>query len=262
MDERSIARILEMLEAGSLSKEAAAKQLLAGGLSKDLGYAKLDMSRQERCGFPEFIFGEGKTPSQVCGIMDALKASGRPVLTTRVSQECAKSIGTRFPEAEIDPLARTAAIRQGIEKAEGGYVLVATAGTSDLPVALEAKTTAELCGCEVKLLSDAGVAGIHRLLSEREQLEKAAVVIAVAGMEGALPSVVAGLVSCPVIAVPTAVGYGASFGGVAALLAMLNSCGSGVTVVNIGNGFGAGCAAARILRAKAVGTCKNGSSSP
>ncbi len=248
MDERSILQILEMLEAGSLDKAAAARQLLAGGVSTDLGYAKLDMSRHARCGFPEFIFGEGKTPSQVCGIMEALKASGRPVLATRISMDCAKAVGTRFPEAEIDPLAHTAAIRQGVDSLGGGYVLVATAGTSDLPVALEAKTTAELCGCETKLLADAGVAGIHRLLSEKGQLEKAAAIIAVAGMEGALPSVIAGLVSCPVIAVPTAVGYGASFGGVAALLAMLNSCGSGVTVVNIGNGFGAGCAAARILR--------------
>ena len=248
MDEQEMLKILEMVASGTMDKAAAADKLLAGGVSHNLGYARLDMSRQARCGFPEFIFGEGKTPEQVCGIMEALKAGGRPVLATRISPECAKAVRAKFPEAEIDPLGRTATIRQGIEKLDGGYVLVATAGTSDLPVALEAKVTAELCGCETKLLADAGVAGIHRLLSEKGQLEKAAAIIAVAGMEGALPSVIAGLVPCPVIAVPTSVGYGASFGGVAALLAMLNSCGSGVTVVNIGNGFGAGCAAARILR--------------
>lgn len=248
LDETTLNSILAAVANGSSSPEAAARQLLAGGVSTNLGYAKLDMSRHARCGFPEFIFGEGKTPEQVCGIMEALKAGGRPVLATRLSPECVATVKAKFPEAEIDPMARTAAIRQGLEKIGGGYVLIATAGTSDLPVALEAKVTAELCGCETKLLADAGVAGIHRLLSEKGQLEKAAAIIAVAGMEGALPSVVAGLVSCPVIAVPTSVGYGASFGGVTALLAMLNSCGSGVTVVNIGNGFGAGCAAARIMR--------------
>jgi NCAIR mutase (PurE)-related protein len=250
LDGKSLTELLEAVSKGASSPEEAFKAIASGGLTRDLGYAKLDMSRGERCGFPEFVFGEGKTPEQVCGIMKALKASGRPVLTTRITPSIAEAVAAQLPEAEIDLLARTASIKQGVEALGGGYVLVATAGTSDLPVALEAKRTAELCGCETRLLSDAGVAGIHRLLAEKGQLEGAAAIIAVAGMEGALPSVIAGLASCPVIAVPTPVGYGASFGGLAALLAMLNSCASGVTVVNIGNGFGAGCAAARILRAK------------
>ncbi len=248
MDETSLREMLAKVADGRLDGDAAARQILAGGSTSELGYARLDMSRSSRCGFPEFIFGEGKTPEQICGIMAELKASGRPVLATRVSKEAASLIRSRFPEAEMDDLSRTAAIRQGIEPLGPGYVLIATAGTSDLPVALEAKATAELCGCETRLLADAGVAGLHRLLSEKRVLEEASVVIAAAGMEGALPSVLAGLVPCPVVALPTGVGYGASFGGLAALLAMLNSCASGVTVVNIGNGFGAGCAAARIMR--------------
>jgi len=248
MDEKTLKEMLEKVASGRLDAGSAARQIVAGGASSDLGYARLDMSRSARCGFPEFIFGEGKTPAQICGIMEELKASGRPVLATRVSAEAATMISSRFPEAELDELAKTAAIRQGVEPLGPGYVLIATAGTSDLPSALEAKVTAELCGCETKLLADAGVAGLHRLLAERKLLEEASVVIAAAGMEGALPSVLAGLVSCPVVALPTGVGYGASFGGLAALLAMLNSCASGVAVVNIGNGFGAACAAARIMR--------------
>ena len=250
-DSETLKSLLSAVANGATTPEQAAGQIAAGGVSNDLGYARLDMSRKERCGFPEFIFGEGKTPEQICGIMKVLKESGRPVLATRITPTAIEAIKAQFPEAEIDSLARTASIRQGVDPIGGGFVLVATAGTSDLPVALEAKTTAELCGCETRLLADAGVAGIHRLLSEKGQMEKASIIIAVAGMEGALPSVIAGLVACPVIAVPTAVGYGASFGGVAALLSMLNSCASGVTVVNIGNGFGAGCAAARIMRSSA-----------
>jgi NCAIR mutase (PurE)-related protein len=156
--------------------------------------------------------------------MKALKETGRPVLATRLKPEAVALLKEKLPEAEIDELARTAVIRQGIEPLDAGSLLIVCAGTCDLPVAYEAKTTAEVCGCATELLPDVGVAGLHRLLSNKERLEKASVIIAVAGMEGALPSVVAGLVSCPVIAVPTPVGYGASFEGLAALLAMLNSC--------------------------------------
>lgn len=251
MDIESLRLLLERVKAGDSSPEEAVRQISAGGLSHDMGYARLDLSRKARCGFPEFIFGEGKTTEQICGIIGELAKGGHPVLATRVSPEAAAKALALFPEAVHDPLARTLSIRQGIVSKAGGKVLVVTAGTSDLPVALEAKTTAELCGCDTELLSDAGVAGIHRLLMERDALEKASVIIAVAGMEGALPSVVAGLVPCPVIAVPTSVGYGASFKGIAALLAMLNSCASGVLVTNIDNGFGAGCAAARMLEARA-----------
>ncbi len=247
MDSDSLKLLLERVKAGDSSPEEALRQISAGGLSHDMGYARLDLSRKARCGFPEFIFGEGKTPEQICGIMGELAKTAHPVLATRVSPEAATKALALFPDAVHDSLAKTLSIKRGVVRKAGGKVLVVTAGTSDLPVALEAKTTAELCGCDTELLADAGVAGMHRLLGERGALAKAAVIIAVAGMEGALPSVVAGLVPCPVIAVPTSVGYGASFKGIAALLAMLNSCASGVLVTNIDNGFGAGCAAARIL---------------
>ncbi len=209
-------------------------------------YAELDLDRLNRCGFPEFIYGAGKTAEQIAGIMRKLAGEGHPALATRVPPEYAERIRAELPEAEYDPAARTLCIRCGICTRKGN-VAVICAGTSDLPVAREAVVTLEICGYACSLLPDCGVAGIKRLLSKAEQLRRADVVIAVAGMEGALPSVVAGLVPSPVIAVPTSVGYGASFQGMAALLAMLNSCASGVTVVNIDNGFGAACAAVRML---------------
>jgi len=248
-DDKLLRPLLEALAKGEVSPEQAEREILKSGLTFKLGdFARLDMSRGERCGFPEFIYGEGKTSEQICKIMAVLKDSGRPVLATRLSPESIAAVGKQFPDAEIDALAKTAALRQGMKKIGKGFVLTVTAGTCDLPYAREAEITASLCGCETRMLADAGVAGLHRLLAEKDQLEAASVIIAVAGMEGALPSVIAGLVRCPVIAVPTPVGYGASFSGIAALLAMLNSCANGVTVVNIGNGFGAGCAAARIMR--------------
>ena len=235
-------------EAPRLLARAKKREVFSEGSFSDLGYARVDMSRSARCGFPEFIYGEGKTPEQIKGIMEELKKSGSPVLATRLKPEALKLLKKAFPEAESDPLARTICIRQGIRRRGPGYVLIATAGTSDLPVAREALVTASLCGCDARLLADAGVAGIHRLLSAKKEIEGASAIIAVAGMEGALPSVIGGLASCPVVAVPTSVGYGASFGGLAALLAMLNSCASGVLVVNIDNGFGAACAVARMLK--------------
>lgn len=213
------------------------------GTTADLGYATLDLSRAERQGAGEVVYGEGKTAEQIAGIIDALVAAGQPrVLATRVGAEkaeCVAGLVSSGVGLEYHEDARVL-IAGGMPEADGnGPVVVACAGTSDLPVAEEAALTAEFLGNQVVRLTDVGVAGLHRLLAHRDELESAQVVIAAAGMEGALASVIGGLVKAPVIAVPTSVGYGASFGGLAALLAMLNSCASGVSVVNINNGFGA-----------------------
>ena len=208
----------------------------------DLGYAKADTARAERQGTGEVVYGEGKTAAQIAGIVEALVSAGQErVLITRLDAEKAVSVETLLSGTlAYHPDARLGVVG-GMPQPDGdGVVVVAAAGTSDIFVAEEAALTAEFLGNEVVRLYDVGVAGIHRLLAHQEELANAQVVIAVAGMEGALPSVVGGMVSCPVIAVPTSVGYGASFGGVTALLAMLNSCASGVSVVNIDNGFGAG----------------------
>lgn len=216
----------------------------ARGRVADIGYAKLDLSRAERQGAGEVVYGEGKTAAQIAGIIDALVAAGQPrVLATRVDADKASAV-TASVTCGVDVTYHETArilVAGGFPQPDGdGDVLVACAGTSDLPVAEEAALTAEFLGNRVKRLPDVGVAGLHRLLSHMDELNEAQVIVAVAGMEGALASVVGGLVSCPVIAVPTSVGYGASLGGVAALLSMLNSCASGVSVVNIDNGFGAG----------------------
>src|SRR6202000_1738975 len=199
-----------------------------------------------RKGFPEVIFGAGKTPDQVLKIAGKLLEHGQNVLATRLTPEHARILRKKFKNAVHHELARCVTIEKKPLSKRAGKIVVACAGTSDLPVAEEAAVTAEIMGNHVERVSDVGVAGVHRLLNRLETIQSANVIIVVAGMEGALPSVVAGLVSKPVIAVPTSVGYGASFGGLAALLGMLNSCGSGVTVVNIDNGFGAGYAAAQI----------------
>mgnify|MGYP002521762410 FL=1 len=216
----------------------------ACGEVADIGYAQLDLSRGARCGAGEVVYGEGKTAEQVAGIVDALVAAGQAhVLVTRLSAEkCARAreLLTCGVELEYHAEARLA-IAGGFPEPDGnGTVVVACAGTSDLPVAEEAALTAEFLGNRVERVRDVGVAGLHRLLAHANQLARAQVVVAVAGMEGALASVIGGLVSCPVIAVPTSVGYGANLGGLSALLSMLNSCASGVSVVNIDNGFGAG----------------------
>ena len=210
----------------------------------DIGYAELDLSRGARCGAGEVVYGEGKTAEQIAGIVDALVATGQAhVLVTRLSAEKfsrARELLTCGVELEYRADARLA-IAGGMPKTDGnGTIVVACAGTSDLPVAEEAALTAEFLGNRVERVWDVGVAGLHRLLAHTDQLARAQVVIAVAGMEGALASVIGGLVSCPVIAVPTSIGYGANLGGLSALLSMLNSCASGVSVVNIDNGFGAG----------------------
>ncbi len=212
----------------------------------DSGFVRLDLERRSRCGFPEFIYGAGKTPEQTVSIMKKMLAAGEPVLATRLPDDSIRLIRREIPQAEIDRAARAAVIRRNIRK-RSGTAAVVCAGTSDLPVAREAVLTLEVCGIRVDLIADVGVAGIQRLMAVKDEFDRHSVIIAVAGLEGALPSVVAGLTKRPVIAVPTSVGYGASLGGIAALLAMLNSCASGVTVVNIDNGFGAACAAARII---------------
>jgi NCAIR mutase (PurE)-related protein len=217
--------------------------------SQDLGCAQVDHHRELRQGMPEVIFGEGKTIEQIVRIMGAMAAKGGNVLVTRLSGEKAQEVLSAFPAASYHTDARCLILEQRpVEQRGKGRILVVSAGTSDIPVAAEALVTARFLGNQVEHLYDVGVAGIHRLLARRELLASASVIIVVAGMEGALPTVVGGLVDKPVIAVPTSIGYGASFGGIAALLGMLNSCAAGVTVVNIDNGFGAASAASLINR--------------
>ncbi|HEY2786868.1 MAG TPA: nickel pincer cofactor biosynthesis protein LarB [Fimbriiglobus sp.] len=217
--------------------------------SAELGFATLDLDRKQRCGFPEVIFAQGKTSAWIEAAVRRFAEAGQDCFATRVSDEQAAHLATHFPTATLDHIARTFWLPASIERpAATGKVLVVTAGTSDLPVAREALNTAEVMGAGVELIVDVGVAGLHRILSKEERLATADVIVVVAGMDGALPSVVGGLVSCPVIAVPTSVGYGASFGGIAALLTMLNSCSAGVVTVNIDAGFKAGYTAALIAR--------------
>lgn len=236
--------ILQAVEQGKLSAEAAALQLKAQPFA-DLGYAKVDHHRRLRQGAGEVVYGAGKTAEQILGICRDLFQEERPVLITRLSKEAADFVAKELP-LDYRPLPRLGIVGSLPQPDVENHIVVASGGTSDIPVAEEAALTAEFLGCRVERLFDVGVAGLHRLLSRLELLMGARAVVAVAGMEGALPSVIGGLVDCPVIAVPTSVGYGASFGGAAALLAMLNSCASGVSVVNIDNGFGAGYLAAMI----------------
>ena len=234
--------LLDQVAAGTVDPTTAKERLL-GELRaqpyEDLGFARVDHHRSVRQGFPEVILGLGKTPPQIAAIAAEIVARGSTLLVTRASEAAYEAVRAKVPNATFHADAGLITLRQQDVTPGHGTIIVAAAGTSDLPVAEEAARTAELMGNEVTRLYDVGVAGLHRLLGERERLAAARVIIVVAGMEGALPSVVAGLVSAPVIAVPTSIGYGASFGGIAALLGMLNSCASGVSVVNIDNGFGA-----------------------
>lgn len=238
-------KILEQYKNNEITLENALLELKKEPFT-DIGYAKVDLHRKIRQGAAEVIYGEGKTPEQICGICDAMLKNGqKTILITRLSESSAEIISENHP-LSYHPQARIGIIGS-LPAPDGiGKIVIATGGTSDIPVAEEAALTAEVLGNEVVRLYDVGVAGVHRLLAHLDLLMDAGVVIAVAGMEGALASVVGGLVDCPVIAVPTSVGYGASFGGVSALLSMLNSCASGVSVVNIDNGFGAGFCASRI----------------
>jgi len=249
MDVNRLRSILQSVRSGSVSIDEALTDL-QGLPYEDLGYAHLDHHRALRQGFPEVVFAQGKTPDQVVHIMQRLADRNPLVMASRAAEPIYQAVKAVMPQAQYHALARIITVgeeppRPGVEQ---GYVLVVSAGTADLPVAEEAAVTSELLGARVERLFDVGVAGIHRLLDHFPVLSEANVIIVVAGMEGALASVVGGLASCPVIAVPTSVGYGASFGGLAALLAMLNSCAAGVAVVNIDNGFGAGYLGAIIYR--------------
>ena len=247
MDQEKIHQLLTRVSQGSLSP-AQALDHLRDLPFENLGFAHIDHPRALRTGYPEVIFGQGKTSEQILHIAERIAERGSQVLATRLAADAAKSLVTHFDRAEYDALARTVLIPGEESPATKGQIAVVSAGTSDLPVAREAVITARAMGARVEEIYDVGVAGLHRLLAYRENLQQARAIVVVAGMEGALASVVGGLVDIPVVAVPPSVGYGASFQGVAALLAMLNSCASGVVVVNIDNGFGGGYAAALINR--------------
>jgi hypothetical protein len=250
VDEVELRQLLRDVSEGTTDIDAAMRALGDAPLSgyTDLGFARLDGHRGIRTGDPEVVYGAGKTPTQIVTLLDTLHAgtSSRPALATRLTDEALAAIRAAHPSALIDEPARCAAL--GAMPAPHGQVAIVSAGTSDESVAAEAAFVARCFGADVRRICDVGVAGLHRLLAERDALAQADCLIVVAGMEGALPSVVGGLVGTPIVAVPTSVGYGASFNGLAALLAMLNSCAPGVTVVNIDNGFGAGVFAARVAR--------------
>jgi NCAIR mutase (PurE)-related protein len=247
MDQDQLRALFEQVRTGALDVDAAIGRMRHMPF-EDLGFAKVDHHRALRHGIPEVILAKGKTPQQVTAIAESLLANAQNVLITRAGPECAAVVTGQIPGAEYLPLSGAIRFWRDRTLHGKGKIAVICAGTSDIPVAEEAQVTAELMGNEVDAIHDIGVAGIHRLMSNRARLTEARVVVVCAGMEGALPSVVGGLVSCPVIAVPTSVGYGASFHGLAALLGMLNSCASNVTVVNIDNGFGAGYVASLINR--------------
>jgi NCAIR mutase (PurE)-related protein len=251
MDFNDLKHLLTAVQAGDLSIDEGLERLRKLPF-EDAGIAMIDHHRALRQGVPEVVFGEGKTTEQICTIVQRMVAHGDNILITRISSEKAETLSNIHPNGKYDPIANTYCLQQKPEQDLGrGKILIICAGTSDLSVAREAAVTARMFNNRVEELVDVGVAGIHRLLAHTDVLREASVIIVVAGMEGALPSVVGGLVDVPVIAVPTSVGYGAAFGGVAALLGMLNSCAGGVTVVNIDNGFGAAFAATRINRNRA-----------
>jgi NCAIR mutase (PurE)-related protein len=261
MTSADLRRLLENLLAGTVSIEEAQLALHSEPVS-DLGFAQVDLHRRQRCGFPEVIFCEGKTPAWVEGVVAQLVAAKQDCLATRVNAEQSQHLQKVFPQAEQDRVARTFWLpATSGERKLIGKVVVITAGTSDLPVAQEAAVTAGALGCQVDVVADVGVAGIHRLLRHRERFSGADCIVVVAGMDGALPSVVGGLVDCPVIAVPTSIGYGAAFQGVAPLLTMLNACSANVVVVNIDSGFKGGYVAALIARRPSAERRRGGESS-
>lgn len=247
MDERRLRELLEEVSTGTVQVSAAMDRLRTLPY-EDVGFARIDHHRALRNGFPEVVFCQGKTPAQTAAIVECLAAHGDRVLATRAAPEVYAAVRERVPEARYHELARVIVVDRRLEGERRPGILVVSAGTADIPVAEEAAITAELMGNQVERLYDVGVAGLHRLLDSQGRLRQARVVLVVAGMEGALPSVIGGLVSAPVIAVPTSVGYGSSFGGLAALLGALNSCTAGVATVNIDNGFGGGFIAGLINR--------------
>jgi len=252
MTKKELHSLLDDFKRGKVSHSVVIESL-SSSFIESLGFAHIDHHREIRQGFPEVILCEGKTEQQVAAIAKRIVAHGSPLLGTRASKKHYTSIRKVIREARYNETARTISANEHLIKPQGrGTILIVTAGTSDLPVAEEAREAAQIMGNKTELLVDVGVAGIHRILAQSQTLGSASVILVVAGMEGALPSVVGGLVDVPVIAVPTSVGYGASFGGISALLGMLNSCASGVTVVNIDNGFGAAFAASRINRIRST----------
>lgn len=249
MTETELQRLLDEVRSGAVNALTASARILQAMRAapfEDLGFARVDTHRQLRQGFPEVILGLGKTPAQIAAIAERIVANGQSLLVTRAQLDAYDAVACIAPAATYHASARAITLAQGEIPPGHGTIMVMCAGTSDLPVAEEAAVSAEAMGNTVDRLYDVGVAGLHRLLREHARLQNARVLIVVAGMEGALPSVVAGLLKAPVIAVPTSIGYGASFEGLAALLAMLNSCANGVSVVNIDNGFGAACVASAI----------------
>lgn len=254
MDRAEVELLLREVSAGRVAVSAALDQLAAGPMNgvADLGFARVDTHRALRTGDPEVVYAAGKTPDQTVQLLAALaeQPGARPAIATRMSPETAAAVYSAFPDALVDEVARVAAI--GSLPEPRGQVCVVAAGTSDAPVAAEAAFIARAYGAAVRRVDDVGVAGLHRLLAVRPVLESADCLVVVAGMEGALPSVIGGLTGVPIVAVPTSVGYGTSYGGLAALLAMLNSCAPGVVVCNIDNGFGAGVFAARVARRAAI----------
>jgi pyridinium-3,5-biscarboxylic acid mononucleotide synthase len=247
MNHEHLGRLLSDVKEGSMSIEQALEKLKDFG-SKDLGFATIDTHRELRTGYPEVIFGQGKTAEQVAGIVEFMLTHDNNILATRVQEDTYQKVLEICPEAVYNAVARTITVKRKETTIPATFISIITAGTSDLPVAEEAAVTAEIFGNRVERIVDVGVAGIHRLYNKLPLIRQARVHIVVAGMEGALPSIVGGLVDKPVIAVPTSVGYGASFGGLSALLGMLTSCASGISVVNIDNGFGAGFLASMINR--------------
>jgi hypothetical protein len=260
MDSEELRQLMEAVSRGAISPAEAVGQLRwRAPFEETGGFAHVDLHRRLRCGTAEVIFGQGKTPPQVEAILRTLLRHGEGALATRISPETGAHLLAQFPEGEYNPIARTFQVRKDRPITEPcGKVVVVTAGTSDLPVAEEARVAAENWGCAVSLIADVGVAGIHRLFGKLPALQGADVLVVVAGMEGALPSVVGGLVDCPVIAVPTSIGYGAHFQGLASLLGMLNSCASNVVVVNIDGGFNGGHVAGLIARR--MGQARRGAS--
>lgn len=247
MNQQEIKELLEQVKQGEVTVEEATQSIKKLPF-EDIGYAKVDHHRHIRNGYPEVIYCENKATEHIYGIMETMVQRGTNILATRASEEVYEAVKELAPHMEYNALARIITVIQTPPKKSQGSILVMTAGTADIAVAEEAAITAEMLGNKVERLFDVGVAGIHRLLSHLTLLQEASVIVTVAGMEGALASVVGGLVECPVIAVPTSVGYGANFGGVSALLTMLNSCASGIGVVNIDNGFGGGYLASTINR--------------
>jgi NCAIR mutase (PurE)-related protein len=247
LEPADLRELLQQVLAGQLTIDDAVQRLEPPAVA-DLGFAHVDLQRRQRCGFPEVIFSQGKTREWVEQVVRQLIQAGQDCLATRVSDEQAAYLAEKFPTAQQDRVARTFWLPAGTPPTPAGRVVVLTAGTSDLPVAREALVTAQALGCEALLIADVGVAGIHRLLRHRQEFAGADAIVVVAGMDGALPSVVGGLVDCPVIAVPTSIGYGAAFSGLAPLMTMLNACSANVVVVNIDSGFKGGYVAALIAR--------------